>query len=125
MSFRTARYIEPELLDDESPERAAPSLRDLVRINKLLGGHRVLLDALRQCFRADDAFTMLDVGAATGDAARVAREHFPRARVTSLDYRQMHLDPRAGPCVAADAFALPFRARTFDVVYCGLFLHHF
>lgn len=125
MAFRTGRYIEPELLDDEAPERAAASLRDLVRINRLLGGHRVLLDALRRCFRPDEAFTMLDVGAASGDAARLVREHFPRVRVTSVDYRFTHLDPRSGPCVVGDAFALPFRARAFDVVYCGLFLHHF
>jgi hypothetical protein len=27
--------------------------------------------------------------------------------------------------VAGDAFALPFRAGSFDLVFCSLFLHHF
>ncbi len=125
MAFRTGRHIEPEWLDDESPETAAPSVEDLVRINRMLGGHRVLRDALRRCFRPGDSFTMLDVGAASGDAAAVVRASYPRATVVSLDYRVSHLDTRSKPCVAGNAFALPFRRRSFDVVYCGLFLHHF
>ena len=125
MAFRTRRYIEPEWLDDESPERAAPSIQDLVRINRFLGGHRVLRDALTRCFRPRDPFTMLDVGAASGDAAAVVRAAYPRATVVSLDYRVSHLDTGSKRCVAGNAFALPFRRRSFDFVYCGLFLHHF
>jgi len=126
MTYRSGRIIEPELLDHESPERAAPSLRDLVRINRLLGGHRVLREALAHCVRDGDSFTMLDVGSASGDAGEIVQRRYPAARVTSLDYRAHHLGAAAsGDRVLADAFRLPFAPRSFDIVYCGLFLHHF
>jgi ubiquinone/menaquinone biosynthesis C-methylase UbiE len=122
MTYRRERIIEPEYLDEQSPEAAAASLHDLVRINAILGGHRVLREALADL---RGAFTLLDVGAASGDAARVVREFYPEARVTSLDYRAHHVAPAPGDKVVADAFRLPFRDRSFDVVYGGLFLHHF
>lgn len=46
-------------------------------------------------------------------------------RITALDYRLHHLSAAGAARVAADAFRLPFRGRSFDAVYCGLFLHHF
>ena len=119
------RVIRHELLDEQTPERAAPSLRDLVRINRLLGGHEVLRKALRRLFPKGAEFTMLDIGAASGDMGRVVRREYPRARVTSLDYRAHHLSQTEPPRVIADAFRLPFPPATFDVVHCSLFLHHF
>lgn len=125
MPYRSGRIVEPELLDHESPERAAGSLRDLVRINRLLGGHRVLREALARCVGRQESFTMLDVGSASGDGATVVRERYRNARVTSLDYRVHHLSRAPGGRVVANAFHLPFAPRSFDIVYCGLFLHHF
>jgi hypothetical protein len=125
MRFRTGRIVEPELLDNESPERAAPSLRDLVRINRLLGGHRVLREALARCVDEQESFTMLDVGSASGDSTTVVRERYRNATVTSLDYRAHHMSRAPGNRVVADAFHLPFARQSFDIVYCGLFLHHF
>jgi 2-polyprenyl-3-methyl-5-hydroxy-6-metoxy-1,4-benzoquinol methylase len=125
MPFRRGRIVEPEYLDHESPERAEPSLRDLVRINRMLGGHRVLREALAECVAGGGELSMLDVGSASGDAARVAREQYPGLRVTSLDYKANHLSGASGDRVLADAFRMPFAPRAFDVVYCGLFLHHF
>jgi SAM-dependent methyltransferase len=57
-----------------------------------------------------------------GDALRQA---FPRATVASLDRTFHHVARAAAPRVNADAFALPFRERSFDFVYSSLFLHHF
>lgn len=125
MSFRRTRLIEPEELDDQSPERAAPSLRDIVRINRLTGGHKVLREALKECVTPDEKFTMLDVGAASGDASEIVRQRYPKARVISLDYRIHHLATAAGDRVVGDAFRLPVAHRSVDIVYCGLFLHHF
>jgi 2-polyprenyl-3-methyl-5-hydroxy-6-metoxy-1,4-benzoquinol methylase len=68
---------------------------------------------------------MLDVGAASGDMGRAVRELYPLARVTSLDYRHYHLAAADPPRVVADAFRIPFRRASFDVVHCSLFLHHF
>ena len=74
---------------------------------------------------ADEEFTVLDVGAASGDMGECFRRQRPGAKVTSLDYLESHLTSCAGPRVAGDAFALPFPPRSFDYVFCSLFLHHF
>src|SRR6188472_815450 len=44
MFTKSHRIIAHEILDEQTPERAKASLRDLVRINRYLGGH----EALRQ-----------------------------------------------------------------------------
>jgi 2-polyprenyl-3-methyl-5-hydroxy-6-metoxy-1,4-benzoquinol methylase len=119
------RVIRHELLDEQTPEQAAPSLRDLVRINRLLGGHEVLRKALRLVIEPSEEFTMLDVGAASGDMGRAVQRLYPAARITSLDYRSHHLAVADPPRVVADAFQMPFRSASFDIVHCSLFLHHF
>jgi SAM-dependent methyltransferase len=125
MMFRRKRLIRPEILDEQTPERAAPSLRDLVRINRFLGGHEVLRTLLRRAVQPGASFGFLDVGAGSGDAAAIVRNLYPKARTLSLDYRLHHVRSAPGARVVADAFHLPVRPGSFDVVYCGLFLHHF
>jgi SAM-dependent methyltransferase len=125
MTFRRTRLIEPEILDEQTPEQAAPSLRDLVRINKFLGGHEVLRQSLRRAVGKSQRFHFLDVGAGSGDAADIVRSLWPEATTVSLDYRLHHVRSAPGARVVGDAFQLPVRAASFDVVYCGLFLHHF
>ncbi|HET8549206.1 MAG TPA: methyltransferase domain-containing protein [Bryobacteraceae bacterium] len=119
------RRIEPEILDDTPPDQSRGSLGDLVRINRVFGGHAVLKRTLSTVLRAGEMFTMLDVGAASGDVGARVRRWYPRATVTSLDYRVHHLAGALPPRVCADAFVLPFRQRSFDIVHCSLFLHHF
>jgi hypothetical protein len=119
------RVIRREWLDEAPPQESARSLANLVRINRLLGGHEVLRRRLRPLFGSGERFDLLDVGAASGDAARVVRQVFPDARVTSADYRLHHLRRAPGPRLVANAFSLPFRDCVFDVVHCSLFLHHF
>lgn len=125
MPFHSRRVIEPELLDEQPPGAGRNSLSDLVRINRIYGGHGVLRKLLKNLVSPNQSFTILDVGAASGDAAGVIRRLYPNARVLSLDYRLHHLRSAPGDRVVADAFALPLGPRTFDIVYCGLFLHHF
>lgn len=71
-----------------------------------------------------ERFTLLDVGAGSGDMGQCVRAHYPRVRVASLDRRCFHLSRAGGPRVAADAFQLPFRHGTFDFVLCSSLLHH-
>ncbi len=126
MSLRPRRHIEPEWLDRiPPPDGAAESLQDLVRINRFSGGHRILRGLLRRSVPSGGSFSFLDVGCGSGDMGREVLRTWPLSRVTSLDYRLSHLKPAAGEKVAADAFHLPFAPRSFDFVFCSLFLHHF
>jgi hypothetical protein len=118
------RIIEPEWLDEAEPGQARDSLADLIRLNRDWGGYSSLAALLREV-RPDKTFSMLDVGAASGDMGRRALRLYPGSRVTSLDYVAHHLDGASGPRVVADAFRLPFARRSFDYVFSSLFLHHF
>jgi Methyltransferase domain len=119
------RVIVPEMLDHSPLEVARASLRDLARVNHYLGGYLVLRKMFARLVRPDESFSVLDVGAASGDMGAEIRRSFPGARVTSLDYKADHLAQAADPKLVADAFHLPFRPASFDFVFSSLFLHHF
>ena len=120
------RVIEPEWLDDAGAEAARASLEDLQRLNRTWGGYsslRRLLD--RAVPDRDRSFTVLDVGAASGDMGREMARLRPLASVTSLDRVPHHLAAAAAPKIVGDAFQLPLADRSFDFVFSSLFLHHF
>jgi 2-polyprenyl-3-methyl-5-hydroxy-6-metoxy-1,4-benzoquinol methylase len=119
------RIIRPEWLDSQQPEAAAASLKDLIKINRLLGGHAVLRKTMAELVRRDESFTFLDVGAASGDMGASLKTEYPNARVTSFDYKISHMAAASEPRVCGDAFQMPFRRGSFDFVHCSLFLHHF
>jgi hypothetical protein len=119
------RVIQPELLEQAAPEEARRNLRDLVTINRVLGGHRILLDCLRKVTTPGEEFTFLDIGAASGDMTAAAKREFPRLCPINLDCKPLHLEESSGERVVADAFHLPFAERSIDIVHCSLFLHHF
>ncbi len=124
------RVIKPEVLDTLPEERARASLADLTRINARWGGHstlrRLLGDVIRPpLVQVGETFSMLDVGAASGDMGDRVREWYPRAHVVSLDRIATHLAKANGGRICGNAFQLPVRDGSFDFVFCSLFLHHF
>jgi SAM-dependent methyltransferase len=118
------RVIEPEWLDATAPDASRNSLADLIRLNRRWGGYSSLRRLLSHV-PTNEEFTVLDVGAASGDMGREIRLLRPAARVVSLDYTPHHLDPAPAPKLVADAFRLPFAPASFDYVFSSLFLHHF
>ncbi len=119
------RSLEPELLDHADPAEARCNLADLVRINRKFGGHSAVRKTFERVAGKNESFTLVDIGAASGDTARLIRQMYPGAAVTSLDYNLVNLEQAPQPKVIADAFRLPLRAESFDYVFCSSFLHHF
>lgn len=134
-----ARRRGAEVLDDPATpdELRLRSIRDVTRANAWLGGMHAALAALRPAFRAaasrgTRATTLLDVGTGLGDIPARARRRAAREGIvvhvigcdeapSLLRSAGASLDAR----VAGSALALPFAARSVDVVMCSQLLHHF
>lgn len=120
-------------------DELSANLRDLGRVNRLFGGTRVILHHLRTIARRAQSKGIEILDVATGGAdipvaiVRWARRRGYRIRVVGVDqnphvlrvarerireYPEISLEHR-------DALALPYPARSFDVVLCSLALHHF
>jgi hypothetical protein len=123
--FAQRRIIVPEKLDHAGAEEALENLQDLVRVNKYFGGYATLRRIVGEFVSPSDRFSVLDVGAASGDMGAALRRSFPRAMVTSLDRKLDHLSHAAPPKLVGDAFRLPFAESSFDFVFSSFFLHHF
>ena len=119
------RIIVPEKLDHAGPEEALDNLQDLVRVNKYFGGYATLRRIVGEFVCPDDRFSVLDIGAASGDMGAALCRSYPRCTVTSLDRKPDHLRYAAPPKLVGDAFRLPFAEGSFDFVFSSFFLHHF
>lgn len=135
------RIYEEEMLDagEGTDEDVARSLSDLRRINRFLGGRRVVLRAISSCLEntSVDRVSLLDVGTGSADLPMAVAESC-KARgletfIAAVDLSERHLRisrERLGVSsevhlVRADSLKLPFAARSFDFVTASLFLHHF
>jgi len=123
-----------EILDDPSvdAETRRRSLGDVARSNRLLGGLRAALLALRPALTTDAPITLLDVGTGLADipsrACEFARETGARITIIGMDAATPLLTAardRLDHAVCGDALSLPFRDASIDVVMCSQILHHF
>jgi ubiquinone/menaquinone biosynthesis C-methylase UbiE len=133
------RLIARELMDDDASSADVAdwrgSLRDLARVNALLGGRRLLrieIDRLRPLPRtivdvatggADIPVFMIDHLRTLGvDATCVAVDRSPRVLSIAAEHVAGRSDVRLQQ---ADAAALPFADGSFDLATLVLALHHF
>jgi SAM-dependent methyltransferase len=122
------RATEREQLDEGAPEvEALASLRDLRFVNRWLGNVKHLARAVRPYLAASARPRLLDVGCGSADVPAALARTAPGTLAVGVDLKLLHVRtaPAAVRAVVADVRALPFAARSFDVVTASLFLHHF
>jgi SAM-dependent methyltransferase len=138
--FRQRSY-ELEHLDkgDYTPLEYEGCLVELRRINRILGD----TSALRRSLLAEvereglKSFSVLDVGAGSGELLRVvagwAEERRRRALLVGLELNarsakaiaEESVDYASINALRGDALRLPFSDNQFDYAFCSLFTHHF
>lgn len=135
------RIYEEEMLDagEGTDQDVAHSLSDLRRINRFLGGRRVIIRALSSCLdgaKIQD-ISLLDVGTGSADipmeVAAECRERGFECFISAVDISERNLRVSRSRLnvteeihlVQADSLKLPFASGSFDFVTASLFLHHF
>jgi SAM-dependent methyltransferase len=140
----------PELLDGDLADGAVlgGNLRDLRRINRLLGGVAISRAAVEALVKAGllhgpgraagEPVRLLDVGTGAADIPAALLDAWPHDRpplvVTAIDSRPEVIAAtlaawpglrRPGmDLVLADGLSLPFPDASFDIVHASLVLHH-
>ena len=130
-----------EILDGplDDLDAVAGNLRDLRRVNRLLGGARLSRLAIARLWPDGTSLAVLDVGTGgadipvslLADAARRGRS----LRVEAIDSRPEVIEAArlARPAVdrlrglslrVADGLALPYPHGAFDVAHCSMVVHH-
>lgn len=130
-----------EFLDTpgQNPDELWGLLNDIRRTNRRFGGYPLVLHYLDRFLPhlPHGPMTLFDVATASADVPRAiaawARRRQIRMRIAALDVsRDILAVARHGidaypeiTLLRGDALALPVPDRAFDVVICGLALHHF
>lgn len=129
-----ARIIQEELLDErDAPyDDMARSLRDLRNINQYAGGVAIYRRLLKRFFDGSvpRGTTILDLGTGSSDLLEAAATRFGTSGI-GLDFKIDHLlwgRSRSNDGlqrIAGDAFRLPLRDESVDIVTSAHFFHHF
>ncbi|MDP4679961.1 MAG: methyltransferase domain-containing protein [Cyclobacteriaceae bacterium] len=135
------RSSQKEIMDDfsQSGETMSQTLRELARINTLLGGNYVSTDGIDQLLlgRKEKKYHITDLGCGGGDMM-VYLSNWGKRNDLKLEFSG--IDANAAIIDFAkqntslyenieyhnlNIFSIEFKAMTIDVVHCSLFTHHF
>ena len=124
------RSYDAEIMDDFSiqDERIDNALHELKLINKYLGGISTTKSALNYFIKSkDQKVTVLDIGSGSSDNLIAAKNQFSQLQIISLDknLRVLNNSENFSKKINSDAFYLPMKNDSFDIIHAALFLHHF
>ena len=117
-------------MDDFSiqDERIDGALSELKIINKFLGGISTTKSALSYFVQSKkDELKILDIGSGSSDNLLSAKSKYPDLHIFSIDknLRALSSSKYLTKKINSDAFNLPFKNNSCDIVHAALFLHHF
>ena len=127
------RIYNKEIMDDFSLNdgRIDKALEELHTINKFLGGNSVSKSGIKHFTngRATN-LKILDIGGGASDILYDLKDNKENISIYSLDMNKYscHFQKKEkgnDKIICADAFSLPVREKSFDLVHVSLFLHHF
>ncbi|HCY74977.1 MAG TPA: SAM-dependent methyltransferase [Ignavibacteriales bacterium] len=124
------RSYDAEIMDDFSiqDERIDKALHELKIINKFLGGISTTKSALKYFAQSvNEELKILDIGSGSSDNLVAAKNKFQNLRIISIDknLRALNSSENLLVKVNSDAFKLPFKNESYDIIHVSLFLHHF
>jgi len=117
-------------MDDFSiqDERIDEALSELKIINKYLGGISTTKSALSYFIQSkNDELKILDIGSGSSDNLLAAKNKYPNLHILSIDknLRVLTNSKKLSNKINADAFSLPLKNKSYDIIHVALFLHHF
>lgn len=127
------RTYRKELMDDFSlgDGRIDVALRELHTINRFLGGNSVSKSGIKYFTKGSPKdFTILDIGGGGSDILYDLKDGKENLSIYSVDLNRYSCffqkkEKGNGKIICADAFNLPVRKKSFDLVHASLFLHHY
>ncbi len=138
MNLKT-RSTEAEIMDDLEIEGEVidKTLRELDRINQLLGGNAISLSAFTKILKTTEVHSVVDLGCGSADIlkrmARIAQRNQQKIDFKGIDanrnivtYANQHVQDWPNISVEQqNIFSKKFQQEQYDVIHCCLFLHHF
>lgn len=124
------RSYEAEIMDDFSIRdgRIDEALHELKIINKYLGGISTTKSAFKYFHNsAKDELRVLDIGSGSSDNLIAAKEKYPAIKIISIDknIRVLSSSKNLLDKINSDAFILPFKDNSCDIIHTSVFFHHF